>query len=144
MKLFIVSTLIVTLLSQIAFADCAQPVTYLIAGTAAPCTGYLHTAAQQEEDIQLSQKYKLTDQELTYTKQASDLKDKQIVDLTGAYNDSQKQVDLWKTEAQSQATQNQQLLKDQTTNHLLWFGGGVLATILLTFAIGKAIKTSTN
>jgi hypothetical protein len=149
MKKILILLLLSSLLGNLAFAQ-TTPTTPIDGANSVPVTKgepapfdgvELNNQAAEDNNIKLQQG-DLANQEINDLNNAMGFKDKQITDLTNAYNLSEQKSDLFSKEALAANAQLETEHKDQTLNNLLYFGGGVIATILLTFAVSSAIKAN--
>lgn len=121
------------LLTLIATSVLAEPVV-LTKGQLAPFDGVLFTRPEE-----LSIRYKLIERDTfkdlldtTYPAMILRLKDNEKLAL--------EETNLWRTQSAALAKQNIEYRDKAYRNSLLWFGGGILTTVLITFAVNKVSK----
>lgn len=120
MKSLILSIL---LFSQISFAVCDKPVTYLQEGKSAPCNGYLFTPEQEKqvrEDIYALGKYK----ELV----------KMQDDLVGTLNE---RIDNYEFMTDNLRSQNEFIQKKNTWMNGIYFVLGLAVGVVAQRQLGK-------
>lgn len=99
---------------QYSFADCSKPVTYLLQGSPATCTGYL---LSPEKELEVRTKINDYSRLLELTKKQDEyisILDKRLA-LQVEVNDNLRK-------------QNQTMENMTSTEKMLWFGAGVLLT----------------
>lgn len=117
MKKFSAIILSILFVSQVSFAKCEQPVTYLTEGSKTSCTGYLFTPEAEME----ARETKLNHDRL---EELSKTQEKLIDVLTKRVNNHSLQVANLHNEIDNLETKN-------TWTKIMWFGLGVLATGLV-------------
>jgi hypothetical protein len=120
MKTLILSIL---LFSQISFAVCNKPVTYLTEGKPAPCNGYLFTPEQEKqvrEDVFALGKYK----ELV----------KMQDDLVGTLNE---RIDNYEFMTENLRSENEFIQKKNTWMNGIYFVLGITVGIVAQRQLGK-------
>jgi hypothetical protein len=144
MKTMVIPLLLISLLGNFAFGQTADaPATSPITkGQPAPFDGVgLNNAAAQENQVKLQQG-DLANQENADLNNAIGFKDKQIVDLTNAYNFSEQKSDIFSKEALAESEQLAKQQKDQTLEHILYFSGGAAIVLILDAIVRGATKNN--
>lgn len=140
MKTMLIPLLLLTLVSNLAFGQAVTaPITK---GQPAPFDGVgLNNAAAAANQVKLQQG-DLANQENTDLNNAMQFKDKQILDLTNAYNLSEQKSDIFSKEALAESEQLAKQQKDQTLEHILYFGGGAAIVLILDAIVRGATKNN--
>lgn len=140
MKMITTLLLLFSLCTNSAFGQAlTAPITK---GQPAPFDGVgMNNAAAAATQVKLQQA-DLANQENTDLNNAIQFKDKQILDLTNAYNLSEKKSDIFSKEALAESEQLSKQQKDQTLEHILYFGGGAAIVLLLDAIVRGATKNN--
>lgn len=119
---------------------CPNPVTAVQVGTLVPCNGYLFTKTAESQNRAKLQQGDLAQQQNTVLNQEIAQKNIQITDLTNAYNTEEQKSQVFSQETLALAAQIQKEKEDQTLHDVLLVGGGVVVTLLLTFAVSGVLR----
>jgi len=119
------------------YADCKKPVTAIIKGEAAPCTGYLFSPKKELEVRIKNEEYKLLmEQTKIYLKQI-DLYKKQVEIVEEISEKEQKKAELWRGRAEDIT---KEYIKQQNKREWLdwmYFGLGIVTTIAGGWGLGQ-------
>lgn len=127
-------------ISSLSFAECLKPVQIVEKGNSATCTGFLFSPDKEREV-----RTKVTDYELLLQRQDLLIQQKELYKELYEKSETQITLEREKTETWKQAatkatnelmsTQNSRMQRDY-----LFFGAGILTTLLAGYALGAASK----
>jgi hypothetical protein len=136
-KKSLIGLLSLVMFGQAAFG-CDQPVTYVLVGKPAPCTGYLFSPEKEKA-------LRLEDEEYQFDLQLIQLKDQQIglykqevTDLQDANAKEQQKSELWRKAAEDSTTKYVAIQERQGTRDLIFTILGVVLTVAAGYALGAA------
>lgn len=126
--------------TQTAYSNCSQPVSYVLIGKPAPCTGYLFSPEKEQQ-------LRIEDEEYKYNLQLLQVKDEQITlykqevsDLRDTTNKEQQKAELWRKSAEDTSAKYVASQERQGTRDLIFTVLGVLLTVAAGYAVGAAHK----
>lgn len=115
--------------------SCPSTVSLLDQGQPSPCRGYLFSPDKELELFKINEDYKLL-------KEIDLLKDKKIVflqeqlkDVEQSYTYQKQETTLYQTQANTYALKYEQDKSDQSLRDALFYGGGVVTTVIMVLLV---------
>lgn len=117
---------------------CDVPVTPLNQGDKAPCTGYLFSPEEEQKLRIQNEDYKVLLEESKIYIQEKDTYKKELTDQQEINDKKQKEVDLWKQQADSAIQKYVEQQERQSIRDWVFLISGVLLTVAAGYAVGQA------
>lgn len=113
-----------------ALAKCDKPVTYLLEGSQAPCTGFLFTPEQEA-------KVRLADLDLSIQKEINAIQQQQLGILKEDNKLLSEQNNLWRNRAEDSTKRLIESESNKTWKMFLYFLAGAAVTTAITYGVNQ-------
>lgn len=122
-----------------ALADC-KPVTPLVTGDPAPCSGYLFTPEKELELRTKNEDYKLLQQQVTIYIQQKELYKQQLEDQSKIADKEAQKAELWRKSAEDSTKKYMEAEQNRTLRDGAFLVSGILLTVLAGWSLGQAAR----